>query len=32
MFTIEVGGCSPVARGLALGAPAGQSAQIDINV
>jgi beta-glucosidase len=32
MFTIEIGGCSPGARGLALGAPAGQSAQIDINV
>jgi beta-glucosidase len=27
-FTIEVGGCSPGARGLALGAPAGVSAQV----
>lgn len=27
-FTIEVGGCSPGARGVALGAPAGVSAQV----
>jgi len=30
-FTIEVGGCSPGARGLALGAPAGVSAQVTLD-